>query len=297
MPRRLQWSDLQVFLAVHERGSIGAAAQALGINHSTVLRRIGRLEETLQVRLFDRLPSGYALTARGSAFVAGIGSVAEQIGHAERQVTGDDLQLAGSVRLTAPDVFLPLLLDPLREFQQRHPALRIELVEGNAFLNLSRHEADLAVRGSSRPPDNLIARPVGTLQTALYALAGRFTDSELADESAWRWIGHTEALAHLDSARWIERQVPPEQVVLRVDSLAALTAAVAAGLGVGWLLRPLAAMHPQLVELRPAPAGFDTRVWVLCHPELRRVARIKALADALVSALAADPRLRHDGER
>jgi DNA-binding transcriptional LysR family regulator len=291
----LEWSDLQYFVAVCERGSIGAAAQALGVNHSTVLRRIANLERTLEVRLFDRLPRGYVLTAHGHDLAAGVGGVAEQFDAAQRRVTGADLALSGVIRLTAPDTLVQALLLPLlAQFRQRHPQVRLELVAGGQFLNLTQREADVAVRGSNRPPDNLVGRRAGTIQTALYA-ARTYLDGLVpqARDADHRWVGHDASLAHLQSAKWMQKHVPADRVALRVDSLVTLADAVAAGFGVGWLLCPLADARPGLERLQPPPEEFDTQVWVLTHPDLRGVARIRALTGFLHDALAADPRLTH----
>ncbi len=295
MGARMQWGDLQFFLAVCERGSISAAAQALQVNHSTVLRRIASLEQTLDVRLFDRLPGGYALTARGQELAAGIAGVSDTLDAAERRVTGADLQLGGTVRLTAPDTLLQtLLLQPLGDFGARHPRLRLELVINNSFMNLTQREADVAVRGSNRPPDNLIGRRVGIVQTALYGSRSYLKSlGRRPREADYRWVGHAEPLAHLTSARWIREHVAPERIGLRVDSLITLADAVAAGFGVGWLLCPLAASRRGLVRLQPPDSAFDTQVWVLTHPDLRRVARIRALTEFLYATLSVDPRLQH----
>lgn len=292
----MQWNDLQVFVAVCERGSIGAAAQSLGVNHSTVLRRIGSLEQALDVRLFDRLPGGYALTAQGQALAAGIAGVSEQLESAGRSVTGSDLQLKGTLRLTAPDTLVQaMLLPPLAEFTAAHTQLRLELVMNDRLLNLTQREADVAVRGSNRPPENLVGRRVGTIETALYASAAYLgTLAAKHDERDYRWVGHAEPLSHLMSARWIHDNVDPGQVALRVDSLITLADAVAAGFGVGWLLCPLARARPGLVQLRPPPRELDTDIWVLTHPELKRVARVRALSEFLYGTLSNDPRLRHD---
>jgi DNA-binding transcriptional LysR family regulator len=295
MAEPLQWSDLQYFLAVVERGSIGAAAQALQVNHSTVLRRIANLERTLSVRLFDRLPRGYALTAHGHELAASVAGVPEQLDAAQRRVTGADLALSGTIRVTAPDTLGQELLLPLFvEFQAMHPRVRLELTTGSTFLNLTQREADVAVRGSNKPPENLVGRRVGVIQTALYAsraylktLKARHTASD------YRWVGHDAALAHLQSAKWIAKHVAPDRVVLRVDSLVAMAQAVEAGMGVGWLLCPLGESRTGLKQLQPPVAELDTQVWVLTHPDLKRVARIKALTDFLHERLSADPRLAH----
>ena len=294
MAEPLEWSDLQYFLAVYERGSIGAAAQALRVNHSTVLRRIASLERTLAVRLFDRLPRGYVLTGHGHELAAGMTGVAERVDAAQRRVTGADLALSGTLRLTAPDTLIQQLLLPLlAEFRTRHPHVQLELVANNTFLNLTQREADVAVRGSNKPPENLVGRRAGRIQTALYASRAYLETLKPRHTRAdYRWVGHEPSLSHLQSAQWMRKHVDADRVALRVDSLVTLAEAVAAGIGVAWLLCPLGDARG-LERLEPPPSEFDTQVWVLTHPDLKRVARIKALTDFLYERLAADPRLAH----
>lgn len=296
MAGAMQWDDAQYFLAVVERGSIGAAAQWLRVNHSTVLRRVASLERTLAVRLFDRKPSGYALTRQGQELAAAMAGVAEQLESAQRRVTGADLQLDGVIRLTAPDTLVKgLLLPPLAEFRALHPQVRLELVVNNSFLNLTQREADVAVRGSNRPPENLVGRRVGNIRTALYASRAYLrTLGRRASIADYRWVGLDESLAHLEAARWMRQHVAPERVTMRVDSLVALVEAVAAGFGAGWLLCPLADARRELVRLQEPMAAMDTQIWVLTHRDLRRTARIHALTGFLYERLKADPRLRHD---
>lgn len=292
----MQWNDLQFFVAVCERGSVGAAAQALGVNHSTVLRRIGSLERALSVRLFDRLPGGYVLTAHGHELAAGIAGLSEQVAAAERRVTGSDLELRGTIRLTAPETLVQALLVPtLAGFSAEHERVRLELVINDSMLNLTQREADVAVRGSNRPPENLVGRRVGTVETALYASATYLESLGPGhDETDYRWVGHEDKLSHLTSAKWVRKHVAAERVALRVDSLVTMADAVASGFGVGWLLCPLAQARKGLVQLRPPTRELDTQIWVLTHPDLKRVARVRALTDYLYAALSADPRLRHD---
>lgn len=296
MAGAMQWDDAQYFLAVVERGSIGAAAQWLRVNHSTVLRRVASLERTLAVRLFDRKPSGYALTRQGQELAAAMAGVAEQLESAQRRVTGADLQLDGVIRLTAPDTLVKgLLLPPLAEFRALHPQVRLELVVNNSFLNLTQREADVAVRGSNRPPENLVGRRVGNIRTALYASRAYLrTLGRRASIADYRWVGLDESLAHLEAARWMRQHVAPERVTMRVDSLVALVEAVAAGFGAGWLLCPLADARRELVRLQEPLAAMDTQIWVLTHRDLRRTARIHALTGFLYERLKADPRLWHD---
>lgn len=295
MPTPLEWSDLQFFVAVCERGSVGAAAKALGVNHSTVLRRIANLERTLDVRLFDRLPSGYALTEQGRTLEAGVAGVQDQLDAAQRQITGSDLALGGTIRLTAPDTLSQAFLFPLlAEFQAAHPAVRLELIAGNNFLNLTQREADVAVRGSNHPPENLVGRRAGVIQTALYGSREYLKSLGRKHATAdYHWVGHDPALSHLLSAKWMAKHVAPERVVFRVDSLVSMANAVAAGFGVGWLLCPLGDAREELQRIQVPRADLDTQIWVLTHPDLKRVARIKALTDFLYERLSSDGRLAH----
>jgi DNA-binding transcriptional LysR family regulator len=295
MAEPLAWSDLQVFLAVCERDSIAGAARSLQVNHSTVLRRIAALERALSVRLFDRLPRGYVLTEHGQELAAAVADLPAQVDAAQRRLTGADLALSGTIRLTAPDALIHALLWPLlAQFQRQHPQVRLEVVAGNSFLNLTQREADVAVRGVNRPPENLIGRRVGSLQTALYASRDYLESlGKNAAESDWRWVGHDALLAPLDSAKWMRKHVPDERIVLRVDSLVAMADAVAAGVGVGWVLCPLAEARTCLQRLKAPPPELDTQVWVLTHPDLRRVTRVRALTDFLYQGLSNDGRLAH----
>ena len=291
---RIEWSDVQVFDAVREGGSIGAAARRLGVNHSTVLRRIAALEATLGVRLFDRLPRGYALTAEGHEFAAGVAGVSEQLEAAQRRVSNADRELRGRIRITAPETLAQIFLVPLlAEFQSKHPQVQLELVTNDLFFNLTQREADVALRGSNEPPENLVGRRVGTLQTALYASKAYLETVTGRDPARLRWVAPDASLSHLGSAKWIAAHVAPENIALRVGSLAMLAQAVAAGVGAGWLLCPVAGTLPDLDRIAPPRAEFDTDVWVLSHPDLRQVARIRALTEFLYARLSSDARLRH----
>ena len=292
----LHWDDLQYFLAICRKGTIGGAAKWLGVNHSTVLRRIASLEDALDLRLFDRLPSGYVLTAQGHELSADLAGIAEQIEATQRRLSGGDVAIQGVIRLTSTDTLIQGLLMPyLTEFQARHPQVQIQIVVNNSFLNLTQREADVAVRGSNRPPENLIGRRAGTIETALYAsrdyiksLGKRHTEDD------YRWIALDESLAHLESAKWMRQHVPADRIAMRFDNLVGMVDAVAAGIGVGMLLCPLADRRPELVQLKEPMRQMDTQIWVLTHPDLKQVARIRALTDFLYERLSADTRLRHE---
>lgn len=293
------WGDIQFFLAVAETGAIGGAAQRLKVNHSTVLRRIAQLERSLGARLFDRLPGGYALTASGNALAEHLSGLSEQVEATQRHLTGLDPAIEGPVRVASSDVVVEgLLMSVLAQFRRLHPGVQIQLVVNYAFAGLSRHEADIAVRGADRAPDHLVARPVGHVETVLCASRGYLEHvgarTPLAEH---RWVAVDESLSFAMFETWFRRHVDRQRVVARVDSLVGLADAVAGGLGVGMLPRPLVHARPQLVQLAPPEPALNKPIWLLMHPDVQHTARVQALFRFLHEALAADVRLAHHAPR
>ena len=297
------WDDLRYFLAVERAGSLSGAAKRLNVNHSTVLRRLGSLEKKLGVRLYERLPTGYAMTRAGEALRDRLTGVAEQIEAAQRQLSGLDLKLSGTIRLTSTDTLIRGLLMPhLARFRQQYPGIRVQIVMNNTLLSLTKREADVAVRPSNRPPENLVGRRVGRIQTAIYASRAYLeANARRKDWIEHDWVAPDEGLAHLAQAKWVREHIPEERIATRVDSLVGMVEAVRHGLGVGMLLCLLGEPERELVRLAPPSAALDTQVWVLTHRDLRNVARIKALTDHLYEQLSRSdfilPTERADGTR
>lgn len=292
--QKLDWEDLRYFAAVARGGSISAAARELAVNHSTVLRRIDSLEQSLGVRLFERLQSGYVMTGAGDTLRGRLAAIEEDIGSAQREVGGLDEDLRGTIRLTTTDTLAHGLLMPyLERFQEAHPAVQLQLVVNNSFLNLTQREADMALRPSNTPPANLVGRKVGALATALYASRAYLRRAARAgvgrdDWAAHRWVAPDDSLSHLAAAQWLAEHVPPAQVALRADSLLTMVEAARHGMGVAPLLCMLAGRERTLEQLAPPDPRFHTQLWVLHHRDLRNVARIKALSQFLYDALRQD---------
>ncbi len=285
------WDDLRFFLAVADAGSLARAARALGVTHSTVLRRLAALEARLEARLFERFQSGYTLTAAGEALRGRLAEPASAIESAQRELKGLDAVLSGTIRLTTTDTLVRgLLLPALASFRRLHPGIALQVVIDNAFLNLTRREADVAVRPSNHPPENLVGREIGLIQTAIYGARRYLRRAKQAriGPTQWErhdWVALDESLDHLAQAKWVRARIPPGRIVLRVDSLASLADAVREGHGVGMLLCMLGDRERDLVRLAPPHPDLDTQVWVLTHPALRRVQRIRALTAHLAGAL------------
>ncbi len=262
------WDDLRVFLAVARAGSLSGAARALGVNHSTVFRRVGTLEERLGVRLFERLPGGYVLTAAGEEMQAAALRIEDEVAGLGRRLAGRDLRLRGTVRVTTLDMLaLGLLPRHLAAFRAAYPGIELEIVLSNAALSLTRREADVALRVAEAPPEHLVGRRVGRLAFAVYGAAGAAAPGPGADLAAADWIGLDPDQAPL--ARRFARFLPGVRPVCRANSIAAVIAAARAGIGLAPLPCGLADRDPALRRVAPLPESFTLDLWLLTHEDLR----------------------------
>ncbi|SDB99841.1 DNA-binding transcriptional regulator, LysR family [Cupriavidus sp. YR651] len=287
------WDDLKVFLAVSRGGSLAAAARALQVNHSTVLRRLNKLEDDLGTRLFARDLAGYAMTPAGELLAGQLDGVGELIEAAQRQLAGRDAELSGPLRVTTTDTLAYGLLMPvLANFRLRHPRIELQVVINNSFLSLTRREADVAIRPAAEPPEHLVGRRAGRLQTAPYAARAYLERMDAPPEAHWpghAWVVPDESLSHLAQARWAIANVPADRCAVRADSLVAMAQAVRYGMGAGMLLCMLGDADDSLVRLAEPDPALDTPVWLLTHPDLRHSGRVRALNDFVMEALRQSP--------
>lgn len=278
------WDDLRFFLAVARHGGVTAAAARLKVNHSTVSRRIAALEAATGAALFDRLPDGYALTAAGAAVLERAQTVEEAMAAVAMALSAHDTQLQGPLKVTAPVAFCTHVLTPLlAEFLRRHPAIEIALVPSDDVARLSRREADVAIRATRQPPENLVGRRLCGQATAVYGAHAYLAEIGRTG-GPHRWV------AGLDDGPppAVEAAFPPVRTVCRVDGKLAALAAVKAGLGLGVLPCRLGDNDPALCRLpgfAPAPAPD---IWLLIHPELRHLPRVRAFADYIYQAFKAE---------
>lgn len=281
------WDELRVFLAVARAGSLSGAARALGVNHSTVFRRIGGFERALAVRLFDRLPGGYVLTAAGEAMHQAAQRIEAEIAEVGRKAAGQDLRLSGTIRIATLDMLaLGLLPRHLAAFRAAFPGIELEVVVSNAAVSLSRREADVALRVSNQPPESLVGRRLGRLVFAAYGAAGAAAPTAEIPLAERDWIGFDSD--HEALVRRFARFLPKTRPVCRVNSVAAAAAAAKAGIGLAPLPCVIADRDPGLVRVASLPDDFALDLWLLTHEDLRRTARIRAFLDFLADAVAAE---------
>lgn len=284
MHSHIDWDDLRYVLAVADHASLAAAARALGVNHTTVLRRVTAFEARLKVRLFDRLPSGYALTAAGEEILAMARELSGQVAALERKILGQDLRLDGSLRVTTTDTLMAGLLPPLlARFLQDHPGITLEVTTANQLANLTKRDADVAIRPAADPPETLVGRKVADVAFAVYARPG----TTGATGGARRWVGTDASLAGTVAARWLAAEVPDAAVVLRADSMMGMAEAAAAGIGAAVLPCYLGDRWPGLERLGGVIDNPRSALWVLTHEDLRRTARVSTFTEFMIRELRA----------
>lgn len=270
----MNWDDLKIFLAVAEAPSMRHAAKALKISHSTVSRRIDALEEALKVRLFDRKPSGYALTDAGQELMPIALATDDRLHAFERSVAGRDNALEGEVCITMPDAiavefFMPIFAD----FMTQYPAIRLRIDDSFEMFDLSRREADVAIRFTDNPPDHLIGRKLGTMKQAVYASRAYLASNDpYAVGSTARWVGWGQPM---ERPSWLDHTPFPDlDVACHFDNVLIQLAAVRQGAGLGYLPCVMGDRDPSLRRLSD-PAGPSFDAWLLSHRDLRAAARMR----------------------
>lgn len=295
--RKIDWDDLQYVLAVADAGTLAAAATALRVNRTTVLRRINAFERKQGVRLFDRLPGGYALTSAGDELLTAARALENTIVTLERKLAGQDLRLEGIIRLTTTDTLLAsVLAAPLVAFREAHPGIALEISQSNAMLNLAKRDADVAIRPVVAAPETLVGRRIAAVAFAVYGSPSYLTtDATEKDLGEHRWAVPDDTLANTSVSRWMHGRIAGTARAFRMDSLMAMREMCAAGGGLTALPCYLGDRDERLVRVGAPIGEMTTALWVLTHPDLVRTARIKLFIDFISSALKRERSLLQGG--
>lgn len=281
----MKWDDLRVFLAVARSRSLSEAAITLGVNQSTVSRRLTNLEHHLKTQLLDRTSTGPVLTESGNDLLLMAQKVEDEFIQIDSQVTGRDMRLSGRLRITCIDMLVDRLLAPyLAEFTRQHPDIELEVLTAFRPLDLMRREADVAIRASDGPPQTLVGRRLFDFNLAIYASRNLATKlPQNPDPAQLDWIG----LHDVDNNnRVVKTRFPTANICHWVDGLFMQNALVREGIGVAALPCYWADKDPDLVRIFDEPyAPNGLGFWVLIHPDMRRTARVRAFVDFATSVL------------
>lgn len=273
------WDDLKFVLAIATAGNVTRAAKRLGVTHSTVSRRLSALEESMATRLFERLPEGFVPTAAGEQAVATARRVEAEVLTLDTRITAQDTELEGPLRITAAQLLFQVqLAEIMQQFSERHPRIELQMIAANEKLSLHRREADIAVRVTDNPGETLFGR-LATGQNRCYYMSRNFARKYRETMET----GHDSIPLPCVTFKWWGQGVPKEIrtrytsafISLVADDMIALLAAVKAGIGVGRLPCFLGDPDPDLVRIPGMEPSRYLDIWVLTHPDLKNVARIR----------------------
>jgi DNA-binding transcriptional LysR family regulator len=292
--KSIEVADLPLVLALSREKTLAGAAERLGVDLSTVFRRLNALETRLQVRLFDRSTRGYQLTAAGERAASAAERVETELLALDREISGRDQQLSGVLRVTASETLsYAVLPDLLAKFQSVHPLIRVVLTIDNRVMDLSRREADVALR-VRRPLDaDLFGRMLTGIAWAFYGPRDGATPLR-RDGRAFNFARHTvigwDEPARIIAADWLSAHVPPERIGLRANSLVHQLRAAAAGLGIALLPCYLGDADPAVRRISGVLPDLQSELWIVTHQDLKNTARIRAFLTVIGDAIAASRR-------
>ncbi len=290
--RVTDWSDLRFFLELARTGTLAAAGRKLGVDNTTVGRRLSALERDLGSKLFSRTPDGLVLTAAGEAIRTAGEEMEQAVLRGEQRVLGSDRKLSGLVRVATTEMLAELAVLPaLRSVHERHPQIRVEVLTGAGRLDVARRETDVALRYGRPQSGDLVARRAGTMAFALYA-SGKYLAARGRPARGSGFSGHDIVTFNVGIRQWrVGGQFGGEpvhdgRVVLRTNSALTLLKAVQVGLGIGPLPCALADPDPKLERVLPTvPAELD-ELWLVVHPDVQRTSRVRAVIDAIEARMA-----------
>jgi DNA-binding transcriptional LysR family regulator len=287
----VDWNDLRYLLAIAKAGTLAGAARELGVEHTTVGRRLNALEAALATRLFTRGPEGFAPTGAARAILPIAEEIAARVESIERRVAGEDARVEGTVRVTTSEALSGYLVKQLGVLRQRYPELVVEILAGNRAYDLPRGEADVAIRVREVTEPDLVARKVAIAGWSLYASRGyvgaRGVPPSPEDLRGHDVVAFDQTMSATPGAQWLQAHGAGTNVAVRGNSIVASLNAVLLGMGVSVLPCFLGDAERSLQRLTPRVLGARD-VWLVVHPDLARVARVRVVMDYVVEIFVRD---------
>jgi molybdate transport repressor ModE-like protein len=278
----MNWDDLRLFLAVAREGSISGAARSLGVQHSTVSRRMRALETKLGVRLIERKKSGYELTDAGESVRQAACKMEHEVLDVDAILGGSDAKLIGELRVSAINNMASTVLMPMfASFNQRYPDVELHLIVSNKYTSLIEREADVAIRLTNTPTDTLIGKRVVTVASSIYA--SRKYLAQIRDNGDKpKWLGVTCCGFH---QTWTKAASAGQRHNFFVDDTLLTIAALKQHIGVAYLPCFMGDSDPDLERFCAPDPQMNLGLWILFHADLKRTARVLAFRDYMVGEI------------
>jgi DNA-binding transcriptional LysR family regulator len=278
----LNWDEFRIVRAIAEAQSLTRAAERLGLNHSTLFRRLAAMEARLGHKLFERERFGYRPTAAGEDMAALANLMGDTIAEFERRITRSEVQVSGRVRLTTVASIGLLVLPPvLAALARAHPALHLEILLSDAVLDMSHGAADIALRCLKRPPPSSpSSRCVAPLRWRIYA-APEWVGPDGAARPDARWVVPCEQLGPVEGRRWIDRHVEPWRQAASASSDILMAELAAQGVGLALLPTYIGAHKPPLRSVGDIGGELDGALWLVAAEHALRTPRVRTVFEWL----------------
>jgi len=282
--QNMDWDDVHHFLHVVRSGSVTKAARQLGVNQTTVSRRISALEKHLGKKLFERLVNGWVLTAVGEQLIRAAEHMEEEAQNIERHVHADSHELRGKLRVTvAESCTQDLAMPAFLHFTRAYPEVELEIIASWDELDLAAREADIALRTTDAPPANVVGKRIAQLAYAVYGTEETLENlKKTADDQipCITWLGDGSA-----RPAWIEKNFPETRRVYRTNALGLMLKMLCQGIGIAQIPCVFGDQQPMLHRLPLAFVEAGWGLWVLTHVDVRTTARVRIFRDLLVNKL------------
>ncbi|MGS2717601.1 LysR family transcriptional regulator [Eionea flava] len=275
----MNWDDLRFFLALSREKTVSGAGRVLSVKHTTVARRIAALEQQMGSRLFDRLPSGYAMTQVAENLYKHALAVEEVIQLADREVFGMDAQLSGTLKLTAShNAFSRLVIPQLSQFTSHYPDINLELLTSTGLADLASRQADIALRFSPQPPDYLVGKKVVSMQHGIYASAD-YLNQHREQDKLILWEQERTL------PEWAIQHFSGAMAMVRTTEITTMLSLVKQGFGIARLPCYIADTELELRRINVPLPSSEWALWVLSHVDLRSTARVRVCREFLIDII------------
>lgn len=282
----MDWNDLKWFVAVVDAGSFREAATKTGLNHTTLSRRIRALEESLGTSLFERSPTGLKLTQAGEELRSSSEVLVTGVHDLQRRLAGKDQSPEGRVAVTYSDGFAPHIIEASAKLAELYPEISVVHINTEDFVDVSRREADIAVRAADNPPEDLLGRRIGTIRWGLYGSKTRYPHPLNLEPASHDWIGFGGRWSKAPPNQWLRENVPAGRIRAQANDPQSIRELAASGVGLGLLMCVDGDRDARLTRVADWPGELPPMLlWLLIHPDVRRLRRVRVVADYLYDHL------------
>ena len=286
MDKPNSWHDIHIAYQVAKLGTLSAAAAHLNVHHSTVLRHIDALEQSLNCKLFHRHARGYTATEQGKLLFQEAQQTQERFDRMLGKLAGKDTDLSGTLVITTVNTMSPLLMPIIGRFQQEHPNIQVELAGDARIFKLEYGEAHVSIRPGAQPKDpDYVVQPLCEMQVSLYASQAYLSKygplQNLQELQGHKFLSTISPLNNIASQRWMNETLDKSQVVFRGSDFNLLQDAIENGLGVAPLNCQIASNNPKLLQLIPAPPEWTYKLWLVTHRDIHHSPKVQAFTKTL----------------